>query len=105
MLGCGEEFRTLLDAMRRFPMYTRLQINWAGVKFTPITNKLQQLIWLGPDLYFSVVFENFQRFFGFPEERVKEILGISKRIYLKKEEVPEMILKLDRLFAEIKDQS
>lgn len=105
LLGCGVEIHTLLDAMRKFPMYPRLQINWAGVKFTPLKNKKEQLIWLGPDLYFSIIFTNFQTYFGIAAERVEEILGVSRNIYLKKDEVSEMILKLDHMFSEIKNQS
>jgi hypothetical protein len=59
LLGCGSKFRILLDAMRNYPMHPRMQINWAGVKFTPLKNKEQQLIWLGPDLYFSPEYKNF----------------------------------------------
>jgi len=104
--GCGYEFHSLLETMRKFPlMYPRLQINWAGVKFTPLKNKLEQLIWLGPDLYFSPVYANFQKYLRIPAERVEEILGIPGRVYLKKEQVPEMIGKLEQLFAEIKDRS
>lgn len=104
-LGCGKEFRALLAAARKHPMYPRMQTNWDGIKFTPKTNKQEQLIWLGPDLYFSVVYDNFQRFFGIPAERVQEILGTPARRTLKKEEVPETIHRLDLLFAEIKQVS
>lgn len=105
LLGCGSEFRALVAAARKHPMHPRLQINWAGIKFTPLTNKLEQLIWIGPNLYFSVDFANFERFFGIPAERVEAILGITGWVTLKKEAVPEIILKLERLFAEIKAQS
>jgi hypothetical protein len=104
LLGCGSEFCILVDAMRNYPMHPRMQINWAGVKFTPLKNKEQQLIWLGPDLYFSPEYKNFQKYFGIPAKRVEEILGIPEKAYLKKDQVPDMLIKLERLFAEIKDQ-
>jgi hypothetical protein len=41
---------------------------------------------------------------GIPAKRVEEILGMPEKAYLKKDQVPDMLQKLERLFAEIKDQ-
>ncbi len=82
-------------------MFMRTQSKWWGFKFTPFEDKAKQLIWFDPSLYFSVEYENFERYLGIAAERVKEILGEPAQRTLDKNEVLEMVKRVERLFAEI----
>ena len=102
-LGLGEEFRALLEAHKKYPMHELIHSKWDGIKFTAMARKTEQLIWISPNLYYSIDYGNFERFFGIPKDQVKEILGELASRTLDKSEVLDVIERLDKLFAEIEN--
>lgn len=103
--GTDEGFEAILAAARRHPIYLRMQRGWSGVRFTPLHNTQKQLFWVSSNLWIGTIYaENFEKFYGIPAHRVRELLNIPYGSKLGPSQVEEFITQLDRLFAEIEQE-
>lgn len=103
--GTIADFKNILIATRRHPLHLRMQRNWSGVRFTPLKNTQVQLFWVGPDLWIGTIFaENFEKFYGIPAHRVRELFDVPYGSRLGPSEAEDFIVQLDRLFTEIEQK-
>jgi hypothetical protein len=100
-LGNQDEFLALFEVIERFPLYCYLNPNYAGINFTLPEKRTTWVIWLGPDLYFSVETSRLARIIGISRDTVEENLEINgKRV--PKEKVEDLIVSLEKILSLIK---
>jgi hypothetical protein len=103
--GFREEFCLILDTIRKFPVYLRMQRNWWGVSVTPRDDKRISLFWFGPDLYWFQDRDLIERHLKIPAAQIDEIMGNEKHRYLKPEEVDDLVTRLYQLLDRIQASS
>jgi hypothetical protein len=99
--GNYEEFLALLEVLERFPLYCYLNPKYQGISFTLLNKRTTWVMWLGPDLYFSVETSRLAKLIGVSRDTIEENLEInSKRV--PKDRVEDLIACLENILSMIK---
>lgn len=95
-LGNGEQFRSIIEIAKKFPLYLYLNPNYDAPSFNLRTHRTTWMLWLGPDLYVCVNCAEFDHHFSLDTGSSASIIGQERR-KLTHEEVPEFIDRLSKL--------
>jgi hypothetical protein len=100
-LGNQDEFHALLNVIERFPLYCYLNPKYQGISFTLLNKRTTWVIWLGPDLYFSVETSRLAKLIGVSRDTIEENLEINKK-RVPKDKVEDLIASLESILSMIK---
>ena len=95
-LGNGSEYRTIIDAAKKFPLYLYLNPKYMAISFNLLRHRTTWMLWLGPDLYVHVNCNEFDHEYALEPGTCAGIFGEKGR-KLKHEEVPDFLDQLQRL--------
>ena len=99
-MGNGAQFRSLLEVLERFPLYSYLNPMYQGISFTLPQNRTTWVIWIGSDLYTSYHLERICSLSGLSDQEIIHLLG-QKGLTLKHDQVPAYIAGLERILEAI----